>query len=82
MKRFLLSLIAVIALPAAANAETVWLVLRYSTGLKQSGVGAALEKIPMSSMEECEMLGAKWMGGKPSRQEKGPVFGFNCFKVK
>ncbi len=82
MKRLLISLIAVIAFPAAANAETVWLVLRYSTGLKQSGVGAALEKIPMNSLQNCEMMGAQWMGSRPSRGEKGPVFGFNCLKGK
>ena len=82
MQRLLLPLLAALALPTAASAETVWLILRYSTGLNQNGVGAALEKIQMNDLQECEMVGAQWMGSKPSRYERAPVFGFNCFKGK
>ena len=82
MKRYLLILLASMALPIAANAETVWLILSYSNGLTQNGVGAALEKIPMDDMQECEMIGAQWMGSKPSQTERNPGFGFNCFKGK
>ena len=78
MKCFLLPLIAAIALPATANAETVWLILRYSNGLSQNGVGAALEKISMNDMQECQMAGSQWTVNKRSRGEKA-VFGFNCF---
>ena len=83
MRRLLLSFICIFALPIAANAETVWLILRYATDLKgANGVGAALEKIQMRDMQECEMAGAKWMGSKPSKEESVPVFAFNCIKTR
>lgn len=83
MKNFLLPLLAALALPTAANAETVWLILRYATDLHgANGVGAALEKVQMADMQECEMAGAKWMGSKRSKEESVPVFAFNCIKTR
>ena len=52
MKRLLLPLLAALALPAAVNAESYWLIL--SSG---SGDSAALEKIEMASMQQCEEQG-------------------------
>ena len=52
MKRLLLPLIAALALPAAVNAESYWLVI---SAASQSS--ASLEKIEMSSMEQCEEQG-------------------------
>ena len=50
MKRLLLPLIAALALPAAVNAESVWLLIR----MKNSEGGIALEKIQMKDMDQCE----------------------------
>ena len=54
MKRFLLPLLAALALPTAVNAETVWLVLRYQ----------GMTSIPTDSMEQCEASGQKYMSKK------------------
>ena len=51
MKRFLLPLLAALALPTALNAESYWLVLRVA------GNGKALEKIQMKSMDQCKEQG-------------------------
>ena len=51
MKRLLIPLLAALALPAAVNAESYWLVL---VGVWH---GIALEKIEMASMEICEEQG-------------------------
>ena len=56
MKRLLLPLIAAIAVPTAANAETYWLILSGT----RANVGAML-KVPTSTMEECELAGKKVM---------------------
>ena len=48
MKRLLLPLLAALALPTAASAETVWLVIHNS-----SSDSSALEKIEMKDMAQC-----------------------------
>jgi len=50
--RKLIPLLAALSLPTAVNAESYWLIL--SSG---SGDSAALEKIEMASMEQCEEQG-------------------------
>ncbi len=55
MKRFLIPLLATLALPTAVNAESYWLVLRVD-----DASGVALEKIEMKSMERCEEQGEDW----------------------
>ena len=82
MRRFLLPLIASIALPTAANAESVWLVLRWRVS-KAGG----LEKIEMKSIEQCELMGAKWTAAKRTKGEnfygeQGTVFGYECINGK
>ena len=83
MKRYLLPLIAALALPTAASAESVWLVLRYLSGVSFRA-GAAIEKIEMRDMEQCELMGAKWMGAKETGTEKrrDRVFAYTCIEGK
>lgn len=83
MKRFLLPLIAALVAPTAANAESYWLIIRYVSGVSIKA-GVALEKIEMNSMEQCEMMGAKWMGSKETRVEKatGRSFAYDCLVGK
>ena len=52
MKLLLLPLLAVLALPTAINAETVWLVL----SRKSSG----FEKIEMKDMKQCQEMRHYW----------------------
>ena len=52
MTRFLLLLLAVLALPTAVNAESYWLVIQTSAMQALS-----LEKIEMASMEQCKEEG-------------------------
>ena len=56
MKRLLLPLLAVLALPTAVNAESYWLILR----VDDDDSGVALEKIEMKSMKQCEEQGEDW----------------------
>ena len=49
MKRFLLPLLAALALPTAVSAESYWLVFRFG-----SSVGSATEAIEMKSLSHCE----------------------------
>ena len=72
MKRLLLTLVAALSLPTAVNAESVWLILRYSGSYTDSPV--ALEKIEMKDINQCEMQGATWLtskriGNKPKGYE-------------
>ena len=68
-------------LPNTVNAESVWLIIRY-VGAQKSGAlirGGALEKIEMANMEQCELMGAKWVGSRRSKLEHDKsVFGFEC----
>ena len=52
MKRFLLPFLAALAFPNIAYAESYWLVISAA-----SSASASLEKIEMSSMEQCEEQG-------------------------
>ena len=83
MRRFLLPLIASLSLPIAANAESAWLIIRYGRS-DGSGVAASLEKIEMKDMNQCKIMGAKWMGTKTSKGEKArsTIFGFECLEGK
>ncbi len=70
MKRLLLPLLAALALPTAVNAETVWLMI--SNTVCSGGCGVGLEKIEMSSMEQCHENGEVWLskGLSADRPEK------------
>ncbi len=51
MNRFLLPLLAALALPTAANAVTYWLVL--------SRTDAGIEKIKVKDYKQCEEMGIR-----------------------
>ncbi len=53
MKRLLLPLIAALALPTAANAESHWLIIKVATNK-----GNSLEKVEMESISQCQEQGA------------------------
>ena len=55
MRKLFMPLLAAIALPISVNAETVWLIL--FRAVCSEGCGVALEKIEMSSMEQCHKNG-------------------------
>ncbi|MAJ23213.1 MAG: hypothetical protein CBC24_05030 [Candidatus Pelagibacter sp. TMED64] len=62
MNRFLLlALTAGMISPIAANAESVWLILKTSTGL---------EKVQSLDMAQCEREGQKWVKKKFSGNKK------------
>ena len=83
MKKFLPLLLLTFTSPIAANAESVWLVLRHGTN-SQWGSSTALEKIKMSNMSQCELMGAKWMGAKRTKLEEKKSsmfnFGYECLE--
>ena len=58
MKRFLLPLLAALALPTAVNAESVYLVVKTTTGsmMRENG---QLIVVPMKTMDGCEEAGQK-----------------------
>ena len=60
MKLLLLPLIAALALPTAANAETYWLILKPNWSQDATG----LEKIEMKSLAQCEEQGYIWGSNK------------------
>ena len=61
MKKFLIPLLAAIALPTAVNAESVWLLMNLGFWYREGGAAAAFEKIEMKDMEQCEEQAAKFM---------------------
>ena len=83
MKRLLISLIAAISLPSAANAESTWLILKYQSG-PYSDSSVALQKIEMRNQAQCELEAAKWMGSRDSIMDKGRKRGYSfvCLKGK
>ena len=79
MRRFLLiALTAGLLSPTAAMAESVWLILR----LGKPTSGYALEKVKMSNMNQWGLMGAKWMGTKKAKSERGFAlqFGYECIE--
>ena len=52
MKKFLILILAALALPTAVNAESYWMVISAA-----SSGSASLEKIEMASMEQCNEQG-------------------------
>ncbi len=58
MKRLLLPLLAALALPTAVNAESVYLVVKTTTGsmMRENG---QLMVVPMKTMDGCEEAGQK-----------------------
>ena len=58
MKRLLLPLLAALALPTAVNAESVYLVVKTTTGsmMRENG---QLMVVPMKTIDGCEEAGQK-----------------------
>ena len=69
MKNFLISLIALLVIPAAANAKSFWLIL-----IKE-GRDFSLEKIEMKNWNECKSEGENW-------KSQGAQYNFHCLKGK
>ena len=80
MKKLISFLIAFSAFPTALNAESYWLILRYSPRT-YGGFSAALEKVEMESMAQCELQGAKWKTGRIAVDISNFV-GFECIEGK
>ena len=57
MKKFLLPLLAALALPTAVNAESYWLLV--------SQTGGGLVKVEMNDMKSCEIESNKIQKAKP-----------------
>ena len=58
MRKLLIPLLAALALPTAVNAESVYLVVKTSTGsmMRENG---QLMVVPMKTMDGCEEAGQK-----------------------
>tara|TARA_Y100001968_G_scaffold322982_1_gene359960 strand:- start:167 stop:376 length:210 start_codon:yes stop_codon:yes gene_type:complete len=69
MKRLLLPLLVVIALPIHANAKSVWLIL-----IKEVP-DFTLEKIEMKNWAACQSEGESW-------KAQGARYDFHCLKGK
>lgn len=84
MRRFLLSLIVTLVLPAAVHAETWWLMAAGRHN-KQAGSTSYTWSIPTNSENECEIAGKKfindWDGVLAGGQYKSSL-GFVCVKGK
>ena len=64
MRKVLFLLTAIIfSAPQAAFAESIWLIVRYSTS-KSRAAQTALEKIQVKDMNQCEEMGAKWISSQ------------------
>jgi len=85
VKRFLIPLLAAVALPTAANAESTWLVIRYVSGA-MAYRNTSMEKIEMRDMTQCQEEGAKWVAAPRMEFEKKNYnysrFGFICLTGK
>ena len=64
MKLFIAALAASIAFPAAASAETWWLVISGKGTYGREGIALVLEKVAMESEEQCETAGQKIFNSK------------------
>ena len=73
MRRLLLPLLAAIAMPAAAMAETHWLILHFRT----SQVGSSFAKVEMNTAAACEKEGRKWEDS-PTHGDKSGWRRFHC----
>ena len=75
MKRLLLLLIAALAIPTAANAESHWLILMTETG--------GLVNLEMESQAECSNQGKAWLAqSERTMGYKRNYMGYACLKGK
>ena len=85
MKRYLITLLAALALPTAVNAESVWLILKYSGSYATVGrVSTSLEKMEMKDMDQCQAMGNKWTNSEITKRERQYNVGksFECLYGK
>ena len=77
MRKLLISLLAALALPTAVNAESVYLLVKTTTGsmMRENG---QLMVVPMKTMDGCEEAGQKLIS---SERFSGPV-SFECLESK
>tara|TARA_B100000212_G_C27218248_1_gene466072 strand:+ start:37 stop:270 length:234 start_codon:yes stop_codon:yes gene_type:complete len=77
MRKFLIPLLASIALPTAVNAETWWLM----ANMGYVNMGLSNWSIPTNSEQECEFAGQKFLNGSfPAISSKHR--GYVCVKGK
>ena len=79
-KVFLVLLLAAPLSPLAANAETVYLIIK-TRGSGQSRVPALLS-VPMTSMEDCEEAGARIITSKRFDIDYASEDAFECLSGK
>ena len=64
----------------AESTKGVWLILRYGH-VSMKGNSAALEKIKMSSMSQCQLMGSQYASTEKVKNEHNfTIFGFNCIE--
>ena len=81
MKRFLLPLIAALALPTAASAETWWLMAAGKYNQAAGSTGANWS-IPTNSEQECEFAGQKFLNASFPYSVGSKARGYVCVKGK
>jgi len=75
MKRLLLPLLAALALPTAASAETYWLILTY--GVRQNH-DDRLEIIEVANASACEIKGREWVESPTKGKAMSRLRRFHC----
>ena len=75
MKRLLLLLLAAFALPAAASAESYWLILTYGVGQNQDD---RLEVIEVANASACEIKGREWVESPTKGKAMSKLRRFHC----
>ena len=77
---FFIPLLAALSFTSPVLAEDIWLILRYGH-VSIKGNSAALEKIKMSSMDQCQIMGSRFASTERVKNEyKFTIFGFNCIE--
>ena len=70
MKRLLI-LPFLLGFTPSINAESVWLILKYSGSYATVGrVSTSLEKIEMEDMDQCQAMGNKWTNSEVTKRER------------
>ena len=81
MNKFFLPLIAALALPTAANAENVFLLIKSKAGSGYKNANVTSFVVPMASMDVCEEAGAKILASKRFDVPHAEQDGFECVRA-
>ena len=73
MKRLLLPLLAALALPTAAKAESHWLIIQYM----DKGDSSSFANVEMESASACEKEGRRWEDS-PTQGDRSDYRRFHC----